>query len=63
MHPQVHSRIIYNSQAIKQPKLNRWMNRKRRYSAQWNISHKKKEVLPFVTTLMNPENSMLSEIS
>ena len=67
MHPCIHYRIIYSSQdmeAAKYPSVGEWVKKL------WYIDNgillgckKKKEILPFVTSWMDLENIMLSEIS
>ena len=61
----VHSSTIYNSQDMEatQVSINRWMNKEDMVYIQWNISHKKNEILPFAAMWMDLKNIMLSEIS
>ena len=71
MHPNVHSSIIYNYQDMEatQVSINRWMDRENMvyiYTMEHHSTKKKKkknENLPFVTTWINLEGIMLSEIS
>ena len=70
--PNVHGSIIYNSQdmeAWKQPKRPsmdeciKKMRRTHTHTQKYYSAIKKKEILPFTTTWMDPEEIMLSEIS
>ena len=71
MHPYVHHCIIYNSQDMEatQVPINRWMDKEDVvyiYLYVYNgiyPSHKKNELLPFVTTQMDLKDIRLSEIS
>ena len=63
----IHWSIIHGGQNMETTEmfLNRWLNKKgavRIYNGT-RLSHKKNEILPFMTTWMDLENIMLSEIS
>ena len=65
LNPYVHCSIIYNGQdmeATMVPCIDEWIETWYIY-IQWNISHKKNEILPFVRTWMYVESIMLSETS
>ena len=64
---QIHGNIVHNSQDVKttQVSIEGWMEKDDMVEIHNGIlfSHKKKEILPFVTTLMGLESIMLYEIS
>ena len=67
MHPNVHSTQIIIAKCWKQPKcpsVNEWIkNLWYIYTMEYYAAERKKELLPFVTTWMELESIMLSEIS
>ena len=66
MHPNVHSNTIYISKCWKQPKcpsVNEWIKKLWYiYTVEFYAAERKKELIPFVTTWMELESIMLSEI-
>lgn len=67
MHPHVHYSFIYNSQTGIQPKcpLKNEKIKKMgyRYTMEQDSAIKRNGILPFATTMMDPEGIMLGEIS
>ena len=67
MHPQVHWRIIYNSQGMETTAAHtdKWTNKENVVYMQMEYYSviKKKEIFPFVTMWIGLEDIMLSEIS
>ena len=67
MHPYVHYRVIDNNQAIEATygPISGWVDKKALiYLHNWTLlSHKKKEILLFMTAWIDQESIMLSEIS
>ena len=66
--PHVHCSIIHNSQDMKttQVSVDEWMDKEDVlyiYTMEYYSTLRKKEILPFVTTWMDLDDNMLSEIS
>ena len=64
MHPFVHSSVVYNSQAMEATNLSVHQQKvDKKYIMEYYSSRIKNEILPFVTTWMDLEGIMLTEIS
>ena len=65
MHPNVHTSVIYNSQAQpKCPSVNGWIKKLWYiYIMEFYAAERKKELIPFATAWMELKSIMLSEIS
>ena len=64
MHSDVHCSIIHNSQNM-ETTIHQWMKGQRGgiYTMEYYLTMRKKGILPFVTTWMDLEGTVLSEIS
>ena len=64
MHPYVHCSVIYNCQDLEAAQVDEWIKKLWYiYTMEYYEAGRKKELLPFVTTWMELESIMLSEIS
>ena len=63
MYPCVYCSTIHNSQGMKQPKFDRWLDKDVVHICDGILlSHKNDEILPLATTWMDLESIMLSEV-
>ena len=69
MHPNIHSRIIYNCQIWKQskcPSMDEWINKAwhaHTHTMKYYTAIKMNDIQPFAATWMDLEGNMLSEMS
>ena len=67
MYPYVHCSIVHNSQDMitTYVSINRWMDMKNMdvYTMEYNLATKKNGILPFVTTRVDLEGVMISEVN
>ena len=64
IHPNIYSSTINNSQSMERAQMDEWIKKMwYTYTMDYYLPIKKNEILPFVTTWMELEGIMLSEIS